>query len=195
MKKLCAYLLIFTTLMSLINCQQISIDDDKPDGTFSIAGNVYFLSANAVKIGLCNADVKLAGNTTEYELKTDEEGNFLFKDIPSGTYSLMVNKIGISFTPSSYPVILNQKVTGRDFRGGDATGYKIDPWGDVWTANVLPSSTWDAAVTDCATKGGRLPTATEIYRNSFKEGNTLLLIRYHDSLLSFEVSKFFLISM
>ena len=49
--------------------------------------------------------------------------------------------------------------------GGNAYGAeKIDPWMNAWDGTQRSQATYEDAKADCESLGGRLPTATEIYR-------------------------------
>jgi hypothetical protein len=55
--------------------------------------------------------------------------------------------------------------------GGSANGYEVrDAWGYTWDAVERGASTWDAANAACLALGGRLPTATELFRNNATSG-------------------------
>lgn len=50
---------------------------------------------------------------------------------------------------------------------GEAKGYELkDSWGFSWDGIERQSGTWASAKLDCESRGGRLPTATELYRVS-----------------------------
>ncbi|MFT5432343.1 MAG: hypothetical protein ACI9OJ_003042, partial [Myxococcota bacterium] len=50
---------------------------------------------------------------------------------------------------------------------GEAKGFELtDGWGFVWDGLERQSANWANATADCAARGGRLPTATELYRVS-----------------------------
>ncbi len=45
--------------------------------------------------------------------------------------------------------------------------YVVDPWGDTWDGTDRKAVTWQVAKETCESVGGRLPTATELWRNAF----------------------------
>jgi|GEM_PF-3541332 len=51
--------------------------------------------------------------------------------------------------------------------GGQAQGFEIvDSWGFVWDGDEINSKTWADADADCTSRGGRLPTISELWRVS-----------------------------
>lgn len=58
---------------------------------------------------------------------------------------------------------------------GNANGFEvIDAWGDAWDGNERAAKNWADANADCTAKGGRLPTATELFRNNATSGTGTL---------------------
>ncbi len=55
---------------------------------------------------------------------------------------------------------------------GRANGFEvIDDWGYAWDGTERGAKTWAQADTDCTSRGGRLPTITEIFRNNATSGS------------------------
>lgn len=56
------------------------------------------------------------------------------------------------------------------FGMGEVIGYQgysvVDPWGDTWDGTERKAVTWQVAKETCESLNGRLPTATELWRNS-----------------------------
>ena len=58
---------------------------------------------------------------------------------------------------------------------GAPNGYAaVDPWGEVWDGVARGNATWAVAKAKCEALGGRLPTATELYRNNPSSGTGVL---------------------
>ena len=57
------------------------------------------------------------------------------------------------------------------FEMGEVIGYQgyyvVDPWGDTWDGTERKAVTWQVAKETCESLNGRLPTATELWRNSY----------------------------
>ncbi|MBN1698141.1 MAG: hypothetical protein JW881_11555 [Spirochaetales bacterium] len=66
---------------------------------------------------------------------------------------------------------MKQNISDRDFAAGPGSGFRIDPWGYSWDATVRAQTTWENADAICKSKGGRLPTITELYRNCHNNPN------------------------
>ncbi len=107
---------------------------------------------------------------------SDAEGNYSFTVTASGEYTLSPGKTGFTFSPPVYFVNMDKtNITSRDFFGSAATNYITDPWGNVWDAIPRSAKSYIVARDDCADEEGRLPTPTELYRNSqIDEGTGLL---------------------
>ncbi len=55
------------------------------------------------------------------------------------------------------------------------SGYPVtDAWGATWDGLARAAATWTDAKLDCESKGGRLPTATELYRNNVRSGGSAI---------------------
>ncbi len=58
---------------------------------------------------------------------------------------------------------------------GHYSGYPVtDAWGATWDGQPRASTTWAKADQACKTLGGRLPTATELYRNNTSSGGSTI---------------------
>ena len=65
---------------------------------------------------------------------------------------------------------------------GMPNGYPlVDAWGYMWDGIQRPARTWQDAVADCESVGARLPTATELYRNSATQTNVSPLGEPHQT--------------
>ncbi len=55
------------------------------------------------------------------------------------------------------------------------SGYPVtDAWGATWDGIARAAATWTDAKLDCESKKGRLPTATELYRNNVRTGGSAI---------------------
>lgn len=62
-------------------------------------------------------------------------------------------------------------VTKAGLTGGKANGFEaVDDWGDGWDGMPRAQKSWADATADCAARGARLPTMTELYRNRHSGG-------------------------
>lgn len=118
-------------------------------------------------IGVMNAEITLMKDGSPVEVITsNDEGHFEFFLLEKGNYKIVPQKHGWNFLPFQAELSITEDSPDElSFTGSAAAGYDIDAWGYVWEEQ-LRSGTWQEAMDFCAVNGGRLPTATEIYRNS-----------------------------
>lgn len=60
--------------------------------------------------------------------------------------------------------VCESAVTGSSAGQAYNSDEQIDPWGNAWDGVQRPGQFYAEAAKDCASMGGRLPTATELYR-------------------------------
>lgn len=79
---------------------------------------------------------------------------------------------------SEFPVFAWQNLKfSSSLSGGKANGHEItDSWGLVWDAIPRSVASWASAEATCASLGGRLPTVSEITRNSESKFISIKLI-------------------
>ncbi len=117
----------------------------------------------------------ITAQSTSRETITDAMGEYRFAVSTPGEYTIMAEKKGLTFTPTSFFLTMDrQDVSERDFSGSAASGYLIDAWGNIWDAIPRAGATYAIAKENCEAERGRLPTPTEIYRNSHNYGKGLL---------------------
>ena len=121
--------LLFLGLCSLCACK---VDIQQPEPGFNtLSGTVTYNG-----LGLADTTITLKTDGDDIVVLTDEKGSFSYSGLANGFYTIFPKKKGYLFTPSSYAVQLSEKnISGRDFEGSAAVGYRIDPWGLVWDAS------------------------------------------------------------
>jgi hypothetical protein len=146
-----------------------------PAGSFSISGRITFPSLNNQDFGLPGVNLEILGSSYMWDITTDDDGNYELSNIPPGEYTINPSRQGWQFTPELLVVTITaDDVNYRNFEGGAADGYILDPWGYIWESQVRTATNWNAANSNCTSMGGRLPTPTEVFRNNLATGSGIL---------------------
>jgi len=92
-------------------------------------GNVYTVSGRIVDSsgnGISGVEVDMIGNNNSYTDLTGSGGNYSFEEVPNGSYSIVPEKSGYTFSPLHNTVI----VSGTDIPVGAFTGSTDSDGGD-----------------------------------------------------------------
>src|SRR6185436_333872 len=102
--------------------------------TWSISGTISPASSGS------GATV-IIGETAQ--ATADSSGNYIFPALPNGTYALIVNKAGYTFTPATQFVTVNgANVTGINFTDSAASGPAVTgQWGTPFDIGMVAVNT------------------------------------------------------
>ncbi|MCP4131135.1 MAG: hypothetical protein GY754_09160 [bacterium] len=164
--------LLLTLSFFLASCGGMGFDGDgsgdgpggKPPtpGGPGIQGKAVFES-----LPLENISLECKQGSDSVTVETGSDGYYFIGSLSNGTYTIIPSKKGWIFSPSSYTVTYSGgNINGYDFSGSAAGGYRTDSWGGVWDDTMRPKANLANACATCESLGGRLPTPTEIFRNS-----------------------------
>lgn len=153
-------------------CPPAEIDPSIANANYSITGNISFISLNNIQLALPNTMVEVLGSSNSWTVTSDDKGNFRLNGLAPGEYVVKPSRQNWKFVPATLNVVIKDAdIQYRNFTGEAAENYILDPWGFIWDAIPRESANWEAANSNCASLGGRLPTPTEIFRNNKSTGS------------------------
>ena len=92
-------------------------DSSNGGGKGSIYGTVVDFAGNHDPVANANVQLLMSGNATLYASVTGSDGQYEIPDVPSGTYSIKVTKVGYSDLIDNNPVVVEKdKSTKRDLQ-------------------------------------------------------------------------------
>ena len=111
--KIAAFLVLWC---AMLGCKK---EDGSSNGSGkgSIYGTVMEFAGNQNPVANANVQLLMSGNATLHASITGSDGQYEIPDVPSGTYSIKVTKVGYSDLIDNTPVVIEKnKKTQRDLQ-------------------------------------------------------------------------------